>query len=35
MAFIRYDIKSLKMIVWSMWDYLFSIFEEIDSKNKM
>ena len=31
-SYIRYDMKSTKMIVWSRWDHSPSIFEEIDSE---
>ena len=34
-SYIRYDMKSLKMIMWSRWNYPPSIFEEIDSRNEM
>ena len=30
MSFIRHDMKSSKMIVWSRWDHLPSIFKELD-----
>ena len=32
---IRYDMKSLKMIVWSRSNNLPSIFKEIDSRNEL
>ena len=35
MLYIGYDMKSTKMIVWSRWDHLPSVFEEIDSRNEM
>ena len=35
MSYIRYDMKSTKMIVWSRWDHPPSVFEEIDSRNEM
>ena len=34
-SYIGYDMKSSKMIVWSRWDHLNLIFEEIDSRNEM
>ena len=32
MSYIGYDMKSLKIFLWSRWDHPPSIFEEIDSK---
>ena len=34
-SYIRYDMKSTKMIVWPGWDHPPLIFEEIDSRNEM
>ena len=31
-CYVGYDMKSWKMIMWSRWDHLPLIFEEIDSK---
>ena len=33
--YIRYDMKTSKMIVWSLWDCLPSVLEEIDSSNEI
>ena len=35
MPYIRYDMKSSKMTMWSRWNSPPSIFEEIDSMNEM
>ena len=35
MSYIRYNMKSSKMIVLSRWDHLPSVFEEIDSRNEI
>ena len=34
-SYIEYNMKSSKVTMWSRWDYLSSMFKEIDSRNKM
>ena len=34
-SYIRYDMKSSKVILWSRWDCVPLVFDEIDSRNEM
>ena len=34
-SYIGYDMKSLKMILWSIWYHLPLIFEDINLRNAM
>ena len=35
MTYIRYGMKSTKMIMWLRWYNPLSIFEDVDSRNEM